>query len=100
MDYKNNAYLYDKEKVIFDFPRLYEPHDLRLVEDLKNGMLLSQKYEPVRKVFSPPIIIIFSNQAPNLAMLSMDRWRIMSINQTEDDITIQKEWMIMVRNDN
>ena len=80
-DYKSNAYLYNYETVVvFDLPRTCLPQNLAIIEDLKNGEVISTKYQPVRKRFPPPTIIVFSNHAPTMEHLSMDRWRIMRVN--------------------
>ena len=93
-DYKNNAYIYQKEAVVvFDLPKTYIPHDFRLVEDLKNGVIISQKYEVVRKVFNPAVVIIFSNNEPNLNGLSLDRWRVLTVRQNLNEIELHQNWV-------
>ena len=82
MAYIHNSYIYRKEKyVIFDLPRGYSCTEMRIVEDLKNGVLNVQKYESKRLIFDPLVVIIFSNSPPNMTLLSLDRWNIYSINQ-------------------
>ena len=62
LNYIQNSFIYRKEKyVIFDLPRGYDCKDMRLVEDLKNGIINVQKYESKRLIFDPPVIVIFSN---------------------------------------
>ena len=59
-DYKNNTYLFDCESlVLFDVPRSSQPDNLRLIENLKNGYLVSSKYEVLRKVFSSSVVVVF-----------------------------------------
>ena len=91
-DYRNNSFLYDKENVVvFDLPRSYVPSNMTFVEDLKNGHVMSMKYEPVRKIFDSPTIIIFSNNPPPLQHLSMDRWRLLGIGTNElGEITVTR----------
>ena len=80
VDYKNNSFIYNREPyVLFDFPRIYKPNDLRLIEDLKNGCLKVTKYESKRLVFDSPVCVVFSNSLPDTTMLSMDRWQIYTI---------------------
>ena len=44
MDYIHNSFIYKKEKyVIFDLPRGYDCKEMRMVEDLKNGIINVQK---------------------------------------------------------
>ena len=85
MDYRNNAFLYDKENVvIFDLPRSYVPGNLHFLEDLKNGHIMSSEYEPCRKIFDSPTVIVFSNNPPDLTHLSMDRWKLIRLDTTPD----------------
>lgn len=61
--YRDNSYLYNSEAtVIFDIPRdvKLEECSLQFIEDLKNGYIISQKYEVRRKVFNIPHVIVFS----------------------------------------
>ncbi|MEW8544381.1 MAG: hypothetical protein AB2693_12680 [Candidatus Thiodiazotropha sp.] len=77
--HKDNAYLYNGEGiVVFDIPRdtPLEECSLQLLKDLKNGYLISQKYETRRKVFQVPITVVFSNSYPVKEKLSLDRWRV------------------------
>ena len=94
VDYKNNSYIYDYESVVvFDLPRMYVPANLSFIEDLKNGEILSTKYTPVRKRFPPPVVLIFSNHAPVLEHLSLDRWRVMRLEIGNDlEVTVKKTW--------
>ena len=82
LNYIHNSFIYGKEKyVIFDLPRGYECKDMRLVEDLKNGIINVQKYESKRVICDPPVIVVFSNALPNLGLLSMDRWNVYTLQQ-------------------
>ena len=82
--YRDNCYLYNNESlVLFDLARSsIAPVDMRLVEDLKNGYLVSTKYEVRKKIFESPTIIIFSNILPKSEFLSMDRWYVVEIMET------------------
>ena len=99
MDVKNNSYMYQYEPVvIFDLPRLYVPTNMELIENLKNGEVNSTKYEPVKKRFPPPVVIVFSNHQPTLDHLSLDRWRVLRLERTiGDQVVVVKTWD---RNDN
>ena len=86
MDYRNNSYLYNSEQlVLFDIPRTTTPGDLRFVEDLKNGYLISTKYECKKKIFPSPVVVVFSNEFPVKGHLSVDRWFVYSIDETMTD---------------
>ena len=76
---KDNAYLYQGEPwVIFDIPRDTDlPNaSFQIIEDLKNGYLISQKYEFRRKILTSPKVVVFSNTYPPKETLSADRWNV------------------------
>jgi hypothetical protein len=63
--------------VIFDLAR---PMDVTLLKDLyimaeklKNGQLVSSKYQSKMKVFNVPHVVFFSNHAPPMGVWSADR---------------------------
>lgn len=73
------AYGYQKY-VIFDFPRYnQESFPYGLVEQFKNGYFLSSKYESVAKRFPVPHVVVFTNFAPDVSQMSLDRWDIVEI---------------------
>lgn len=72
--YKNNPI------VVFDFARSCEERiNYQIIEDLKNGMIFSSKYESQCKIFTPPKIVIMANFAPNITAMSADRWDIINL---------------------
>lgn len=75
------AYAYKSNStVIFDFARSCEERiNYQIIEDLKNGMIFSSKYESSCKIFKPPKIVIMANFAPNLSAMSQDRWDIINL---------------------
>ncbi len=63
--------------VIVDIPRANQGAvSYQAIEDLKNGMLFSTKYESGHCIFDPPHVVIFSNSPPDLTKLSADRWNV------------------------
>ncbi len=44
------------------------------IEGIKDGMFFSPKYESGMCVYNPPHVLVFANEAPDLTMLSRDRW--------------------------
>ena len=65
--YKDNAFLYQGEPwVVFDIPRDTDltQANLQIIEDLKNGYIISQKYEVKRKIFTSPTVVVFTNTFP------------------------------------
>lgn len=82
--YSDNSFLYNgEETVIFDIPRDtdLDTVSLQLVEDLKNGYMISQKYEVRKKIFEIPSILVFSNTRPDAGKLSRDRWSLFNLLQ-------------------
>lgn len=71
----------DVSIVIYDIPRAQKNHvSYSSIEEIKNGLMYSTKYESGMCTFNPPHIIIFSNQPPELNdTLSLDRWVIREI---------------------
>lgn len=61
--------------VIFDYPRSLENYvSYGAIEEVKNGIFFSNKYESKMCIFEPPVVIIFSNFLPDHSQLSEDRW--------------------------
>lgn len=94
--YRDNSFLYNgEETVIFDIPRDtdLETVSLQLVEDLKNGYMISQKYEVKKKVFEIPSVLVFSNTRPDATKLSRDRWCVFNLQQDieTDEMYLQRD---------
>lgn len=69
---------YGQQKyVIFDYTRTTEKVNYEAIENLKNGVLFSSKYQSKMKFFQPPKILCLSNNLPDLHGLSKDRWHIL-----------------------
>ena len=55
-----------------------------LLEGIKDGVLLSHKYNTAQLVFNTPnTVIVFSNVYPDVSALKQDRWNIYEINGQE-----------------
>lgn len=54
------------------------------IEEVKNGWAYDERYHYKEKYFDPPCVILFTNREPDLNMVSMDRWRIWSINDEKE----------------
>lgn len=68
--------------VIIDIPRSYANYfTYTIIEELKNGLFFSGKYEGEMVVFNTPHVIVFSNSEPNYDELSEDRWDIHPIDE-------------------
>jgi len=49
------------------------------LESIKDGLVMSGKYESCIKVFNSPHVFVFANFAPNLKAMSKDRWNVVNI---------------------
>ena len=84
------AYVLSQEtltcKDIFLFNLLRSDLDVAygLLENLKDGYLISSKYrsKPL-KIKTPNTVLVFSNSLPNKTQLSADRWKIYEIHDNE-----------------
>lgn len=68
----------------FDIPRVSGEHvPWGLIENLKNGRVISGKYQGVNKFFKPPHVVVLSNDMPpettNKTGFSVDRIEILSV---------------------
>lgn len=67
--------------VIFDFPRTCEDRvNYDALEQVKDGLVFSAKYESKMKVFNPPIVVCFANFEPEKENMSLDRWEVYNLN--------------------
>lgn len=77
---KQNDILYgynNQSIIIYDLARTYADnmeHIYTTIENFKNGMYLSTKYETEQRIFKIPHIIIMANFKPDEGKLSNDRW--------------------------
>lgn len=63
--------------VIFDIPRSVEGRiSWQSIEQIKNGLAFSAKYEAKTLIFDPPHVLCFANRPPEEAQLSADRWKV------------------------
>lgn len=53
------------------------------IEAIKNGLICNTKYETGFKVFNNVHVVIFSNSAPDYEQLSIDRWKVYEIKNSE-----------------
>lgn len=66
--------------VIIDVPRIGgNTVNYHAIEQLKNGMLYSGKYEGGICIFDSPHVLVFANSPPYAYSLSTDRWNIKEI---------------------
>lgn len=79
---KDIAHAYKGEKiVIMDFSRSNEERiNYSILENLKDGMIFSPKYDSRSKYFSSPWVIVMANFMPNTSACSKDRWEIHTLS--------------------
>lgn len=71
---------YNPEICLFDLPRSAEGKvSYNALEQLKDGIVHSNKYEGGFKVFEHPHIFVFANFEPDLECLSSDRWNLITV---------------------
>lgn len=67
----------DLDIVIIDIPRSLEQFvSYQAIEEVKNGIFFSNKYESGMIMFNSPHVICFANFPPKVDALSKDRWNI------------------------
>lgn len=67
----------DIKIVIFDLSRSQKNYvSYQAIEQIKNGMFFSGKYESNDIIMNPPHLIVFANFEPDHEKLSLDRWKI------------------------
>ena len=79
----DQSFMYDRQKiVIYDLTRTQTEqmdHIYSQAENLKNGVVVSTKYESCNKLFKPPHVIIFSNSMPDETKWSADRLKLINL---------------------
>ena len=70
-----NMFLFDVGK-----GAAYEGVNYDVLEKIKNGRIVADKYNTAELKFQTPnIVIVFSNEKPDIGKLSKDRWKIFKI---------------------
>lgn len=67
--------------VLVDVPRTsVEYINYGAIEQIKNGLIFSGKYEGAQLVFNSPHVIVFANIPPDYSAMSADRWKVYDIS--------------------
>jgi hypothetical protein len=70
----------DPKLVLLDIPRCGQGYmNYGVIEQLKNGLCYSGKYEGGDCVFDPPHVIVMANFEPDYSQFTGDRWRVIDI---------------------
>jgi hypothetical protein len=84
------AYAYNGQKyVFFDYAReKADSVNYQVMEQFKNGMMFSTKYNSIQKVFNIPHVVVMANFKPEQGKFSMDRLRLFQLgdNHTWDEV--------------
>lgn len=71
--------------VVLDLARTTEGQvNYQIIEQLKNGMIFSPKYDSRLKIHARPHVVIFSNYLPCMGALSADRWSIRELSEKDN----------------
>jgi len=75
------TYAYNGEPIcIFDYVRDSEQYvNYGVIEQVKNGLYFSAKYESSMRVFAVPHVVIFANFTPDRTKMSNDRWCVINL---------------------
>ena len=74
----------DVKCVIWGIPRQSQDYvSYAAIEEVKDGLFFSNKYESGTVVMNSPHIFVFCNFYPEVTKLSQDRWRIFDISNGE-----------------
>lgn len=79
---KNERY---PSPIFVDLPRCQDKSKLygifSAIEQIKNGYLYDLRYKYTEWWIASPQIWVFSNREPDLGMLSLDRWRVWTVDE-------------------
>ena len=69
-----------REVILVDVPRSSQGYfNYGAIEQIKNGLVFSGKYEGCQLVFNCPHVLVFANEPPDVDAMSKDRWVIHDI---------------------
>jgi hypothetical protein len=72
----------DVNTILFGIPRFSQDYvSYSALEELKDGIFFSGKYEAGMVIMNTPHIIVMANFAPDESKLSADRWDIRDLNE-------------------
>lgn len=82
------CYQYDFQKiVIFDYVRdSFDFVNYGVIEQLKNGILTSNKYESCMKRFDNPHVLVFANFKATEGKFSRDRIKLIELNEAHESM--------------
>lgn len=71
------------DTILYDIPRSSEGYvNFGAIEEVKNGVFSSTKYESKMVIMPHPHLICFANFEPDLYQMSKDRWKVIRIDKS------------------
>lgn len=87
---KNGIEPRELDIAILDISRTVEDYvSYEVIEQIKNGLLYSGKYEGGACCFNSPHVLVFANFEPKYDALSSDRWKVYNID--EDGVAVKNK---------
>lgn len=79
--------------ILIDVPRSCQDFiNYGTIEEIKNGLIYSGKYEGGKCIFDYPHVICLANELPDMSKLSKDRWMIKNIDESLDTPVDEFGW--------
>lgn len=87
------TYAYNGEKIcIFDYVRDSKDYvNYGVIEQIKNGLLFSSKYESGMKTFDIPHVVVMANFLPDRYKFSRDRYDVIDVSKPDDPVEVRWE---------
>ena len=77
---ETNCYLIDMPRAVSK-DKLFQLYGA--IEKIKDGYAYDDRYRFTEKYFNPPVVWVFTNRCPDLGLLSLDRWKLWTIENDE-----------------
>jgi hypothetical protein len=70
--------------IIMNIPRCNEGHiSYQALEQLKDGLAMSTKYEGGQMCMNSPHVVVFANTPPDMEKMSNDRFNIVNLSKNQ-----------------
>lgn len=77
----------DPSIVVWDIPRSMDENiSYQAIEEVKNGLFFSTKYESGQVIYNCPHVLVFANFPPEWEKMSNDRWVVTKLLGSEVDL--------------
>lgn len=86
MYYMLSKYPNRRRVILIDVPRSGQDYiNYGAIEQIKNGLCFSGKYDSDQLIFNCPHVFVFANEPPKVCEMSVDRWNIVRIKSGGGD---------------